>query len=224
MKIIFEGESGKEGLISLGRRLPCTSRLFSLQRFCSYKNQASHYCESALEADALLMLEFEPKVVSYTTQPFSILYRSQGRLRRYTPDVLVRFSNGTFGSIEVKPLAKLKLVKNINKFEQLKKIFEHELGHRLQLLSSKAIHQGVQIENLKLLYPYLQQRVLISERAVFELLPQQLTFDALKTMFLGFSYSAPLRLIAHGYFEWNKLAPLTGNSLLRKVGAADDWC
>lgn len=209
--------------MSLGRRLPCTSRLLSLQRFCSHKNQASHYCESELEMNALLMLEFEPKVVSYTTQPFSILYRSQGRLRRYTPDILLKCANGAFGSIEVKPHDELEKQVNIDKFALLKEIFKHELSHSLALLSSKAIYRGVQVDNLKQLYPYLRQPVLSSEHAAFKQMPLQLTFDALKQRFQETSSSAPLRLIAHGYFEWDKFAPLTGNSLFKKVKGSDAW-
>lgn len=48
--------------------------------------------ESSLERDFLLLLDFDPEVVWYEEQPVTIDYHdAQGRRRRYTPDVLVRY-------------------------------------------------------------------------------------------------------------------------------------
>lgn len=52
--------------------------------------------ESTLERDFLTLLEFSPDVSSFDVQPLSLAWNDDGRERRYTPDVLVRFkkSNG----------------------------------------------------------------------------------------------------------------------------------
>lgn len=48
--------------------------------------------ESSLERDLLLILEFDPGVAAYETQPLEIVYRDyELRRRRYTPDVLVSY-------------------------------------------------------------------------------------------------------------------------------------
>jgi hypothetical protein len=48
--------------------------------------------ESTLERDYLAILEFSPAVECFETQPLAIEWRdAEGRQRRYTPDVLVRF-------------------------------------------------------------------------------------------------------------------------------------
>jgi hypothetical protein len=49
--------------------------------------------ESLLERDYLILLEFDPDVVTYTEQPFRVRYPLEGRARHYTPDFLVERKN-----------------------------------------------------------------------------------------------------------------------------------
>lgn len=61
-------------------------------RLASAKNRNPIGFESTLEKDFFLLLEFDRRVESFEEQPVTISYRSpEGRLCRYTPDVLVRY-------------------------------------------------------------------------------------------------------------------------------------
>ena len=61
-------------------------------RFASVKNRNPIGFESTLEKDFFLLLEFDRRVESFEEQPVTIPYHNpEGRLCRYTPDVLVRY-------------------------------------------------------------------------------------------------------------------------------------
>lgn len=61
-------------------------------RFASVKNRNPIGFESTLEKDFFLLLEFDRRVESFEEQPVTIPYHNpEGRLRRYIPDVLVRY-------------------------------------------------------------------------------------------------------------------------------------
>lgn len=59
--------------------------------------------ESTLERDWLLALDFDPWVTSLHVQPFTLTYGLGGRIRRYTPDIQVLYSDGAVVVYEVKP-------------------------------------------------------------------------------------------------------------------------
>ena len=50
--------------------------------------------ESWLERDQLLMLDFSPRVRSFSAQPFWLLWGSGGKTRRHAPDFFVRLTGG----------------------------------------------------------------------------------------------------------------------------------
>jgi hypothetical protein len=54
--------------------------------FFSKKSNKSIYLESYVEYCYALMLEADPNVISFDTQPYSIKYPLNGKIRRYTPD------------------------------------------------------------------------------------------------------------------------------------------
>ncbi len=66
--------------------------------------------ESSLERDLLLILDFDPQVLSVKEQPFSITHIQDARVRRYTPDVMAEFDRQTVPTVvyEVKPLETLR--------------------------------------------------------------------------------------------------------------------
>jgi hypothetical protein len=64
--------------------------------------------ESTLERDWLQVLDFDPSVTHLSCQPFSLTYSTVGGMRRYTPDVMARFSDGSVVVYEVKPREKLR--------------------------------------------------------------------------------------------------------------------
>lgn len=57
--------------------------------------------ESSLERDWLMALDFDWRVQRVQEQPFSIKYQVDGSERRYTPDILAEFNDGTRSWITV---------------------------------------------------------------------------------------------------------------------------
>jgi hypothetical protein len=73
------------------RNIPINNRSLT-GRVSTRKAGAVGEFESSLERDFLVLLDFDPAVETFTTQPLRIPWRdSEGRSRQYTPDVLVRY-------------------------------------------------------------------------------------------------------------------------------------
>ena len=180
------------------------------------------YCEGTLEPLALFLMEFDDTVVSYTTQPFSIFYQLNGRKTRYSPDILAKSIDGIFESIEVKPLNKLLQPKNVYKFNILSDLFPREVGHKLKVLTDEDINKGHRIANYQQLYPYRQEKLLVTDHEIITASPKSLTFDELVKLYSPFSeshFGSAMRLVAHGFFEWNEFERLCGSTLLIKKDA-----
>ena len=64
-------------------------------------------CESLLEGDLVILLEFSPGVLSYQEQPARIEYWDGERMREYFPDFEVCLSDGTQAHLEVKSSGRL---------------------------------------------------------------------------------------------------------------------
>lgn len=62
--------------------------------------------ESLLERDALVVLEADQQVTDYAAQPETFQLKAPGT--RYTPDLLVRYTDGRRLFLEVKPAAKVR--------------------------------------------------------------------------------------------------------------------
>jgi len=205
--------------MKLERKLPRTSRVLATSNFYSHLGNRSHYCESMLEINALLMHEFDRTVISYTTQPFSIRYNIDGVKRRYTPDMLVKYSDNSFSSIEIKPLASFAKPKNIAKFSVLCDLFPKKLNHPLKLISCADIYTGAKIDNMKWLYSFLQQHLSQKEKDAYQKLPTSLNFGELLSLLENTTdspHQSALRLVAHDYFNWDIEAPLSNATELTK--------
>ncbi len=58
--------------------------------------------ESALERDFVTLASFRDAGVAITAQPVTIRFEHEGKRRRYTPDFLVRWSEGRTDVVEIK--------------------------------------------------------------------------------------------------------------------------
>ena len=77
--------------------------------FYSSKNKDSYNYRSSYELKCFMELENNPLVVQYLSESFSLPYvDSTGKTRRYIPDILVLFSDGSMCVWEIKPLEMLK--------------------------------------------------------------------------------------------------------------------
>lgn len=64
-------------------------------------------CESMLEGDVVLLLEYSPGVLSYQEQPALINYSDGEKIRAYFPDFEALLSDGSLVHLEIKPSTKL---------------------------------------------------------------------------------------------------------------------
>lgn len=85
--------------------------------YFSAKNNKEISYRSSYELAAYHILEQLSTVKSYVCESFSIPYIFKGAIRRYIPDILVEWDNGTFDVIEVKPHVMRDLEMNQAKFE-----------------------------------------------------------------------------------------------------------
>lgn len=118
--------------------------------FPSRKNQGQIICDSVLEADYCVHLEFEPLVERYQAHPEKFKISAAELIHNYTPDFRVESSELVYYT-EVKldfavlsSQAKAKL--------QAASRFFNQVGHPLRFADEKTIRQGEYLRNLKYLY------------------------------------------------------------------------
>ncbi len=91
-------------------------RVAPVRSFPSFRGQASfsglYYAatmdahvgfESWLERDVAMMLDFDPEVVTFSSQPFWLTWAQDGGQRRHAPDYFARLADGTGVVIDVRP-------------------------------------------------------------------------------------------------------------------------
>lgn len=140
------------------RKLPKSSLVKQLIQFPSLKNRRALFCESRLERDALIELEFDKSVERYVTQPGSYAWDYQGKTRRYTPDILKQ-CKGEFTLVEVKPASKLDKPEQAAKYAALQQQFRERQGIELTLLTCADIQRNDDHIRREVLYPYLKLRL-----------------------------------------------------------------
>jgi len=74
--------------------------------FVSRKMNGRVPYESTVERDLIIRMELDREITGFWAQPETFEWVQDGRRRRYTPDFLVHFFNGSSAYREVKPLAK----------------------------------------------------------------------------------------------------------------------
>jgi DNA-binding CsgD family transcriptional regulator len=89
--------------------------------FFSEKMNRTVQYESQLELDFLLQLEELEEVVFYQEQPLRIPYNYDGKTWDYYPDLLFILSDGRGVVVEIKPVFKMALQKNLIKWSALRR-------------------------------------------------------------------------------------------------------
>ena len=84
--------------------------------FESAKCNDIFFCRSPYEQRRLEMLESDPDVVWFETEPFRIPYKFEGSTKNYAPDVLVEYSDGRRVLEEIKPKNFTEQPQNLAKF------------------------------------------------------------------------------------------------------------
>jgi len=203
------------------KQLPKGTWSKSIRYFYSMKNRTRFWCESLLERDALLQLEFDDGIEAYKAQPMSFTYKNiNEKESRYTPDQLVKMkSDKSFIFREVKVGSRVdELVRE--KVEWISQHIHRVYGSRLEIITDDQIRVGSSINNFNIIYPYKRicvERVKIHE--VEKSLPYAFSFLELKEVsgYLKCRDSIPFALLAHGILKFDYSMPLNDQSIIYKA-------
>lgn len=179
----------------------------------SYINNEYRWCESLPERNHILGLEFQRKVKSYNTQPFSVEYlKDNGKKGIYTPDVICHNENG-FRLIEVKSNKCSKKDDVLAHYERIDHYCRKELSMRLDVVFA----EDNKVDNLLRLYKYKNiSPSHFNDFKIERMFNSDFTFQELRDA-LSLKGCPPViafALLAHQKVEFDYATPLTNNTLL----------
>ncbi len=126
--------------------------------------QSLIWYESLNERDYMYLLEIDPDVVSYRSQPLKISYTLNNQLRRYTPDFFVQ-RRSREQIVEIKPEKRLNQDQNLQLFQVMNSLGQSQ-GWEFIVITDKMIKKEPLLSNLKLLYRYAQIRLTLQNLMV----------------------------------------------------------
>lgn len=133
------------------RRIPLSHRSHVIGFQPLRSGTAEH--ESALERDFVTLSSFLDPTASILAQPVTLHFRDGGRMRRYTPDFLVRSSHAVSQLVEVKYRRDLDLQKDrLAAGFAAARVWAVEHGAAFRLATDEDI-RGALLENAKRLLP-----------------------------------------------------------------------
>lgn len=121
--------------------------------FPSLKNRGVVVCESRLEADFCLWLEYDAEVVSYQPQPKTVPLFVDDATYRYTPDFLAVYFTGEEKAWEVKPRGVYQWPAYLRKIAAAKEYFAAQ-GQRFELITDETIRRQPHLRSLRWLYAH----------------------------------------------------------------------
>ncbi len=171
--------------------------------------------ESLNERNYMYLLEIDPDVVSYKTQPFKISYILDDKVRRYTPDFLVQRQSKQ-QIVEIKPATWLDDEKNVKKFPVIASTLKSR-GWEFAMITDEMMSRGSLLNNVKLLYRYanilLTLQHLIICHQYFYLKSAITLATAIKDLQpQGIDKPILLKLIFGGFLKTDLLVKLKDNS------------
>ncbi|WP_416311297.1 TnsA endonuclease N-terminal domain-containing protein [Pseudomonas sp. W03] len=183
--------------------------------FPSRKNNCQVICESMLEADYCILLEYDTQVLKYQSQPETLTLIDFGEKLIYTPDFSVEANEELF-YVEVKPDRyglPPKYHRKLRAAEQLLR----DRGSTLRLLDSSDIRTHNKLCNLRILYSRSfntspEEYTYLVSRTQF--LQKHLTLAALLQQLPAVSCSAKYLAIFNGIFGADLNRPLTQDTVL----------
>lgn len=134
------------------RKISNTGTKKVIGKFPSLKMNSTIWWESQIERDYIYLLEIDPNVLEYCSQPFKIIYKDSGKNRRYTPDFWVRRANSQ-QIVEVKPASAIEQEKNTNLWKHIAANCQ-EKGLEFIVVTDVMIRIQPLLNNIKLLYKY----------------------------------------------------------------------
>lgn len=201
----FNKKAHSPGVYQGARHIKWGQRGKRIVFFPSYKNALSMPCDSKLEEDHCLLLEYLPKVVRYRTQPFTLSLTDN---QTYTPDVLIEKEDGSYSVVEVKVSATLEHPEIRKKLSIVKTIFEKS-NISFLVITEKEIHKKSNHENRKELYRHLRTKHnKLATKAVIDDIKKHLPITLDSAMHRAKSIGASTDLIKHLIATRNLLVDL----------------
>lgn len=118
-------------------------------KFPSRKLGRMVHCESLVEKDAVLHIEYDPDICFYQEQPAEILYyQEDGAVKKYYPDFLIRRQDGSQLFIEVKKEKELAKPDLIKKLAAIAVSMERQ-GHEFKIWTERLINKEPRSSNIK---------------------------------------------------------------------------
>lgn len=198
----------------LKRRLGTRSKLTKIISFSSIKCGELRYCESTLERDRLLHLEFDPQVTYYEAQPDTFRYEmDSGRSSEYTPDV--RVYRGDASQIEeIKPDEIYRKPKVFAKYSAINRMFLMQ-STDFRIVTDLDIYVGEAVSNYLLLYRFLGEPLspALLDRFQSTLPSFHCSLAEIKALLSEkqFPIYAANMLLAHGHIEFDHKEPINAD-------------
>lgn len=120
-------------------------------KFPSKKCGRMIHHEGLLELDAYYLFEASPLIAEYQEQPCSIRYPDGDRLRKYTPDILLRLTSQELVYVEIKPEKTAQRPEMAHKLACIQRHFSMH-GQRFVVLTDETIRLQPRLNNLRWIY------------------------------------------------------------------------
>ncbi|EAW36765.1 TnsA endonuclease N-terminal domain-containing protein [Lyngbya sp. PCC 8106] len=204
------------------RKITNTGTRKNIGKFSSRKMGQIVWYESLLELDYIYLLEIDPDVVAFASQPFQLQYTiiegGKRRKLKYTPDFYVERKN-QIQVVEVKPENKVNSERNQRIFHFVAPIFR-EKGWEFVVVTETMIRVQPQLNNVKLLHRYsgveFSLQNLIDCQEYFQKLAGQITIEQAERELRskGITRSFLFRWIYSGFLKTNLEKPINSQSLI----------
>lgn len=192
------------------RKLRKGRRGTHIVHFPSIKNERVVVCESRLEADFALWLEFDPDTQLYVPQPETFEISLDGCLPRYTPDFLTIARSGARKYWEVKPDGVVENVELMRLFESVRGFTDNRAAS-FELVRAERIRREPFLSNMKQLYAkahVVSPAAIEFMRHSFEKHSGSLTYGQLRELPGPPSFAALARMIVSNRISFDFRKPL----------------
>lgn len=200
------------------RKITNTGGKKVIGKFPSLKMNSTIWWESQIERDYIYLLEIDPTVKSYSSQPMKLTYYDAGKTRTYTPDFLVRRPQGK-QIVEVKPESKVNDDLVIDLCRHIIPVCT-EMGMEFVVVTDSMIRQQPKLNNIKLLYKYARnplslQQIIECKRYFTLKEPTSLKIVSLELKPKEISLNLLFKLLYIGILSTDLTQPIGADSLIQ---------
>lgn len=172
--------------------------------------------ESQLERRACYLFEFSSAIKSFREQPITFTLKIGDKIKKYTPDFELMFTNNQTWYVEVKPFSKLSSLENQQHYQAVSSQLRKE-NYKFIILTEKELINPILEHNLLILRSYLNEEIpsetILDVKKRLQIEPN-LTFAQLHQVF---DITILLGLIAQAVISINFFKPISSNSVLMEA-------